>query len=74
VSVKTPAAFQITNEINGFEHISYGTALKIFGCFMKPSRLLLPLFLAALNSLRGAEPAKPNVIVMIADDLGYEDM
>jgi len=30
VPVKTPAAFQIANKINGFEHISYGTALKIF--------------------------------------------
>ena len=27
VPVKTPATFQITNEINGFEHFSYGTAL-----------------------------------------------
>lgn len=27
VPVKTPATFQITNEINGFEHVSYGTAL-----------------------------------------------
>ena len=28
VPAKTPAAFQITNKINGFEHVSYGTALK----------------------------------------------
>lgn len=28
VVVKTPAALQITNKINGFERISYGTALK----------------------------------------------
>jgi len=28
VPAKTPAAFQIANEINGFEHVSYGTALK----------------------------------------------
>jgi polysaccharide biosynthesis/export protein len=27
----TPAAFQIANEINGFEHISYGTALLLNG-------------------------------------------
>ncbi len=27
VPVKTPAALQIANKINGFEHISYGTAL-----------------------------------------------
>ena len=27
VPVIMPAAFQIANEINGFEHISYGTAL-----------------------------------------------
>jgi hypothetical protein len=27
VSVKTPAAFQIANKINGFEHVSYGTAV-----------------------------------------------
>ena len=27
VPVKTPAAFQITNKINGFMHVSYGTAL-----------------------------------------------
>jgi len=28
VSVETPAAFQKANKINGFVHISYGTALK----------------------------------------------
>ena len=27
VPVKTPTVFQIINEINGFVHISYGTAL-----------------------------------------------
>jgi hypothetical protein len=27
VPVKTPTAFQITNKIKGFEHVSYGTAL-----------------------------------------------
>jgi hypothetical protein len=28
VPVKTPVNLQITNKINGFEHIFYGTALK----------------------------------------------
>jgi hypothetical protein len=28
VPVKAPAAFQIANKINGFVHISYGTALQ----------------------------------------------
>jgi hypothetical protein len=27
VAVKAPTSFQIANKINGFEHISYGTAL-----------------------------------------------
>jgi hypothetical protein len=27
VPVKTPPTFQIANKTNGFEHISYGTAL-----------------------------------------------
>ena len=31
VAVKTPANFQIANKINGFEHISYGTALNSNG-------------------------------------------
>ena len=31
--VKTPAAFQIANKINGFEHISYETALISFRNF-----------------------------------------
>jgi hypothetical protein len=30
VPVKMPLAFQITNEINGFVHVSYGTALNWF--------------------------------------------
>lgn len=30
VPVKTPTAFQIANKINGFEHVSYGTALNCF--------------------------------------------
>ena len=29
VPVKMPAAFQIANETNGFEHVSYGTVLTI---------------------------------------------
>jgi hypothetical protein len=29
VPVKTQHTFQIANKINGFEHISYGSALKI---------------------------------------------
>ena len=28
VPVKTPSSCQIANKINGFEHVSYGTALK----------------------------------------------
>lgn len=28
--VKTPVTFQIANKINGFMHISYGTALQFF--------------------------------------------
>ena len=27
-AVKMPANFKISNKINGFEHVSYGTALK----------------------------------------------
>jgi hypothetical protein len=30
VAVKAPTSFQIANKINGFEHISYGTALKYY--------------------------------------------
>jgi hypothetical protein len=30
VPVKMPAAFQIANKINGFEHVSYGMALDNF--------------------------------------------
>ena len=30
VPVKTPAAFKNVNKINGFEHISYGMAVKKF--------------------------------------------
>ena len=28
VPVETPSALKIANEINGFEHVSYGMALK----------------------------------------------
>jgi hypothetical protein len=30
VPLKTPIRFQIANKINGFVHVSYGTALKSF--------------------------------------------
>ena len=30
VPVNTPPAFTIANKINGFEHVSYGTALNQF--------------------------------------------
>jgi curli biogenesis system outer membrane secretion channel CsgG len=43
VPFKAPVNLQITNKIKGFEHISYGTALKIFETF---SRLSLALFVA----------------------------
>jgi hypothetical protein len=33
------------------------------------SLLMAPL--AALNALRAAEPARPNVLIFLADDLGY---
>ena len=38
VPVKTPATFQITNEINGFEHVSYGTALQLLHSPACPTR------------------------------------
>ncbi len=30
VSIKSPARFKIANKFNGFEHISYGTALNFY--------------------------------------------
>jgi len=36
VAVTSPASFQIANKTNGFEHVSYGTALKTI-CWFIPN-------------------------------------
>jgi len=41
---------------------------------LKLTRTLLPLLLVALNALRAAEPAKPNILVIYTDDHGWADL
>ena len=35
---------------------------------------LLVAVLAAVGSAAGAEPARPNILVILADDLGYSEL
>ena len=41
---------------------------------MKSTRLLLPLLLASFNLLHAAEPARPNVVFILTDDMGRGDV
>ena len=51
VSVKTPAAFQKANKINGFVHISYGTALQAINKSMKRNRVTKRALFAGATAL-----------------------
>ena len=41
---------------------------------MKLSQLVLPLLLALSLDARAATPAKPNVLIILADDMGFSDL
>ncbi len=41
---------------------------------MNPTRFALPLLLTAFSLVRAAEPAKPNILLILADDVGYSDL
>ena len=55
--VKTPAAFQIANEISGFEHVPYGTALRIF------NRCRVSSFLVNTLTITGVHWTQPSLII-----------